>query len=685
MCGIIGIFDNEKAEEMAISGINTINYRGMDGWSISNGKEKPGKNVVGHCLHAIINRVEQPLTGKGILVANCEIYNWKELCEKYKIEAKNDAETLLKLLDEYGIKIIDELDGDYACAYWDEDKLYVFRDIIGVKPVWFNYDNGFAFCSERKALEKLGFINIEELNPRKILEYNIKNRNVTFIERNFFDLGENKETYDEIKAKVKNYFTNAVIKRVPEAKLGLLFSGGVDSSTIALILKQHGIKFKCYTCVLEDDNFKEAKDLEQARKTAESLGLELEVVKVNLEEAKDALPEIIKLIESSNVVKVGVALPFYFACKKAKEDNIKVMLSGLGSEEVFAGYQRHKEAKDVNKECYSGIMHIYERDLYRDDVITMYNNIELRVPFLDKKLIKYCLTIPSKYKINENDKAVLRDVAFELGLPKEIAYRKKIAAQYGSNFAKAIEKLSKGYKNKSKYLNQFYEKPNVKLGALFSSGKDSCYAMWIMMKQNYPIECLISIASMNKDSYMFHTPNIEFVKEQSKAMEIPLVLQETEGEKEKELEDLKKALAKAKKEYRIQGVVSGALFSDYQRERIERICDELGLKVFAPLWHKNQEEELKELISEGFEFIISSISSDGLDEKWLGKRITLKEVDELVKINDKFGINVAGEGGEYETFVLNGPLFKKRIIIKDAEKIMFDNHTGIYNINSVNL
>src|SRR3989344_2242809 len=669
MCGIIGVFDNAKAEEMAALGISYINYRGIDGRSFSNGKKSDGKNAIGHCLHAVVSKIKQPLTGNGILAANCEIYNWKELCSKYTIEARNDAETLLKLLDKYGIKIIDELDGDYACAYWNEDELYIFRDLIGVKPVWFSNNYCFAFCSEKKALEKLGFTNIEELNPRKILKYNIKNKSITFIERDFFILQENKETYEEIKEKVKSYLTNAVIKRIPEAKLGLLFSGGVDSSTIALILKQHKIKFKCYTCVLEYNNFKEAKDLE--------------IIKVNIEEVKNALPEIIKLIESSNVVKVGVAIPFYFACKKAREDNVKVILSGLGSEEVFAGYQRHKETKDVNKECYSGIMHIYERDLYRDDVITMYNNIELRVPFLDKKLIEYSLTIPEKYKINDNDKAVLREVAFELGLSKEIAYRKKIAAQYGSNFAKAIEKLAKGYKNKSEYLNQFYRKPNVKLGALFSSGKDSCYAMWIMIKQNYSIECLISIASRNKDSYMFHTPNIEFVKEQSRAMGIPLILRETNGEKEKELEDLKKALAIAKQKYGIQGVVSGALFSNYQRERIEKICDELGLKVFTPLWHKNQEIELKELINEGFEFIISSVA--GLGIEWLGKKITLKEVDELVKLSKKNGINVCGEGGEYESFVLNAPLFKSKIKIESAEKIIENENVGKYCIKNVSL
>ena len=444
--------------------------------------------------------------------------------------------------------------------------------------------------------------------------------------------------------------------------------------------------FKCYFSIMEDENFNEPKDLQYAKKLAEELDLELEIVKVNLKEVEKTLPIIVPLIESTEVTKVSVALPFYFATKKASEDGVKVILSGLGSEQVFGGYKRYKETGDLNKECLSGLMHIYERDLYRDDVITMYNSVELRVPYLDKELIEYTLSINAKYKLtDEHDKFILRDIANDMNLNKEIAYRKKVATQYGSNFLKAVDKLSKTYKNKSDYLKQYYEKPNVKLGALFSSGKDSCYAMWIMIRQNYSIECLISMISKNKDSYMFHTPNITYVKEQADAMGIPIILQETEGEKEEELRDLRNALIRAKEEYRIEGVVSGALFSSYQRDRIEKIGDELGLKVFAPLWHKKQEAEFRELLNEGFEVIVSSIAADGLDESWLGRKLTLKDVDELVKISKKYGINVAFEGGEAESFVLDGPIFKRKIKIKKAEKKMSEKNTGIYEIKEVEI
>ena len=397
-----------------------------------------------------------------------------------------------------------------------------------------------------------------------------------------------------------------------------------------------------------------------AKKVAKELNLDLKVIEIK--DIKPYLEKIIPLIEDTNVTKVGVALPFFVACEQARKDGCKVIFSGLGSEEIFAGYERHKNSNDINKECLSGLLKMYERDLYRDDVITMYNNLELRLPFLDKKLIEFVLNIDGKYKINEkNNKLILREIGKDLGLKKEIYNRKKRAAQYGSNFHKALKKSGK--RDISGYLKKYYSY-NLRLGALVSGGKDSIYAMYVMMKQNYKIECLVTIKSKNKDSFMYHTPTIDLVRLQADSLGIPLIIQETWGEKEKELEDLKIVLKLAKKKYHIDGVVHGGLFSDYQRKRIEEICDSLGLKIFSPLWHMDQEKEIREVIRNGFEFIITKVACDGLDKSWLGRIITEKDVDKLVKIK---GINVAFEGGEAETLVVNCPIFSKKIDIKDYE------------------
>jgi asparagine synthase (glutamine-hydrolysing) len=234
-----------------------------------------------------------------------------------------------------------------------------------------------------------------------------------------------------------------------------------------------------------------------------------------------------------------------------------------------------------------------------------------------------------------------------------------------------MKKLSKkkGFKFISDYIRQFYPKHNVKLGALVSSGKDSIFAMYTMQKQSYKIECMISLKSKNPDSFMFHTPGVEMVELQAKSIGLPLIEQETKGEKEKELEDLKKALAKAKEKYGIEGVVTGALFSNYQRERIEKVAGSLDLKVFSPLWHMDQETEMREIINQGFEFVITKVSAEGLSKNWINKVITHKDVDKLVKLNEKIGFNIAFEGGEAETLMVDGPIFTKRIKIEES-KIM---------------
>ncbi len=688
MCGIIGVFDDNEAVVKTVKGLKIIYNRGKDGYGLAFGNETirtkrlsslgssvksaRAKDCIGHCLHSVVGSVPQPLRGKGVLVANCEIYNWKELDAKHKLGAVNDSDVVLKLLDRWGVgklkKVLAELDGVYAFAYWRGDKVYVCRDIIGVKPVWYN-DHG--FCSERKALEKAGLSGLKELNPREVLVYDLRTRKIELSKRDFFKTKPVlKNSKEAIRRELAGLMVDAVAKRIPDQKFGILFSGGVDSTLIAQVCKELGVDFTCYTAALEPEKGgKQAEDLEEAKKAAKKMGLKIKWKTIKLDEVEKYLKKVVPLIEDNNVVKVGVGLTFYVACEMARKDRIKVIFSGLGSEELFAGYERHKNSYDVNDECVSGLLKMYERDTYRDDVITMNNNLELRLPFLDKKLAAYSLRIPAKYKLDEKqNKKIIREVAEDLGVPREFAQRRKRAAQYGSRFDKALEKLAKhsGMKSKSAYLDRFYS-GNPVLGVLFSSGKDSAYAAWVMHKQNYPIRCLITLKSRNPDSYMFHTPNIDLAGLQAKAMNIPIIVQETAGEKEKELADLKNAIERAKKEYGIEGVVTGALYSNYQRERIEKICDSLGLKIFSPLWHMDQEKEMRQLVKEGFEVILSSIAAEGLDKSWIGRKLTDKDIEKLVALHKKIGFHVAGEGGEFESLVLDGPMFRKRIEILDSE------------------
>jgi ABC transporter with metal-binding/Fe-S-binding domain ATP-binding protein len=210
----------------------------------------------------------------------------------------------------------------------------------------------------------------------------------------------------------------------------------------------------------------------------------------------------------------------------------------------------------------------------------------------------------------------------------------------------------------------------MKLGVLFSGGKDSAYAAYLAKKQGHELVCLISVVSKNKESYMFHTPNILETKTQAKLMNLPLLIQKTKGEKEKELEDLISAIQKAKKKYKIEGLVTGAVKSDYQASRIKQICENvLGITSINPLWQKNEKEYLEELIKDKFKVIIVGVFAYPLDEKWLGREINESFVKDINILNEKYSVNLVGEGGEFETFVLNCPLFSKSLKVFDFKDI----------------
>jgi diphthine-ammonia ligase len=204
----------------------------------------------------------------------------------------------------------------------------------------------------------------------------------------------------------------------------------------------------------------------------------------------------------------------------------------------------------------------------------------------------------------------------------------------------------------------------MKLGILFSGGKDSTYVVYLTKKLGYEIGCLISIYSENKGSYMFHTPSIKKTEEQAKLMSIPIITWESEGKKEEELKDLEKAIRIAIKEHQIEGIVTGAIQSVYQSVRIQRICNKLNIECFNPLWQKDEKEYLRELLNEKFKIIITGVFAYPLNEKWLGREIDERFVNEIEILNKKYKISPIGEGGEFETLVVDCPLFKKSLKIK---------------------
>jgi len=218
----------------------------------------------------------------------------------------------------------------------------------------------------------------------------------------------------------------------------------------------------------------------------------------------------------------------------------------------------------------------------------------------------------------------------------------------------------------------------MKLGVLCSGGKDSLFACWRAM-QKEEVVCFITVVPANPESYMFHTPNVRLAALQAEAAGLPLVEVESAGEEEKELDDLRRAIEIARERHGIEGVVTGAILSVYQATRVQRICHDLGLWCFNPLWHADQEAYMQSLIDEGFAVIVAGVYSAPFDERWLGRRIDAAAVAELRAMAEKYRITLTGEGGEIETFVTDAPFFKRRIEIREASA-EYKNYNGTYRI-----
>lgn len=220
----------------------------------------------------------------------------------------------------------------------------------------------------------------------------------------------------------------------------------------------------------------------------------------------------------------------------------------------------------------------------------------------------------------------------------------------------------------------------MRVSALFSGGKDSTYALYLMQQQGWEVVSLLTVIPRVEDSYMFHYPNVRWTKLQAESMRIPIKYRESEGLKEKELDDVESLMH----EEDVDGFVCGAIASDYQWSRLNEICERLGKPLHAPLWRKDQLMLLQDMVDGGFKFIIAGVYAHGFDEGWLGKVITAHSIKELAKLKEKYRISPSGEGGEIETFVLDGPNFSKSIHIQEAHA-KWARHSGTYTIVNASL
>lgn len=220
----------------------------------------------------------------------------------------------------------------------------------------------------------------------------------------------------------------------------------------------------------------------------------------------------------------------------------------------------------------------------------------------------------------------------------------------------------------------------MRVAVLATGGKDSTLALYRVLKEGYEVKYVVGMIPQREDSWMFHYPNMHLIDLFAEAVGIPLAKAETSGIKESELEDLRRLLGKLD----VEGLVSGAIASSYQKTRIENICKQLKLECIMPLWQEDQLKVLKEILSLKFEAIITGVYAYGFSREWLGRKIDEATVEDLLRLNKQYGVSLAGEGGEYETFVVDAPFFKKRIKIVEAEKFWKD-QSGYFLIRKAEL
>jgi diphthine-ammonia ligase len=203
----------------------------------------------------------------------------------------------------------------------------------------------------------------------------------------------------------------------------------------------------------------------------------------------------------------------------------------------------------------------------------------------------------------------------------------------------------------------------MRLAVLFSGGKDSTYAMYLMEQQGHQVDTLVSVIPSERDSWLFHTPNLNLLPMHAMAMQKRLLRVPSQGSEEGDLQALHQALSGLD----VDGVVTGAIASDYQWDRINGVCEQLGLRLFSPLWRREQGMLMRDMIEAGIEAMVVAVSAEGLGNEWLGRMLDVEAVEQLERLSASKGLNPSGEGGEYETLVIDSPMHDSCLEIVEVE------------------
>jgi asparagine synthase (glutamine-hydrolysing) len=432
VCGICGIW-GKKDNDLVAGMMKSLRHRGPDG----DGLRNHGTGTLGHTRLAIMDPAggQQPIYSEDrgtAVVANGEIYNFPELRRslqtRHGFRTRSDSEVLVHLYEEYGPRMVEHIDGMFAFAIADSRGIFMARDPIGIKPLYYSVDGqgSLAFFSELKATGGW-YASVHEFPPGSWYHsdsdlhsyYRVPNP------------GPLSEDAGELARRLRKVVQSAVRRRLmSDVPLGTFLSGGLDSSIITRLVRDDHQNLHTFTA-----GFEGSSDLKAAREMSEILGTIHHQYVMSEDEVYDSLPDVIYHLESFDQDLVRSAIPCYFTSKIAS-DYVKVVLTGEGADELFAGYTYYREyaGARLGAELQRSVATMHNINLQRVDRLTMAHSIEARVPFLDLEVIDLAQRIPSELKLDGPhgmEKWILRK-AFEEILPARILWRPKEQFDEGS-------------------------------------------------------------------------------------------------------------------------------------------------------------------------------------------------------------------------------------------------------------
>ena len=450
----------EDAVSTVVAMLKELTHRGNDahGFSTPNSavvtesvEEIALKNIssnvaLGHNLSRILLKDQpQPVQGKGFtLVFEGRLFPSPILPEASKIVEKLVPNPCRNIS-----RIIDELEGSYVFAIAVSNKIIVGRDLFGTNPLYYGEnDDARAVASERKALWTQGIGNVKSFPPGHVAV--VDAQGFVFKPIKIITQPVHENVGIETAAKIlQDLLLKSTRKRVSDTKkVAVAFSGGVDSSVIAVLAKTCGIEVQLVSVGLENQP-----EVEFAETAAEALGLPIHLKTYKRSDVEQILPKILWLIEEPDTVKASIAIPFYWTAENASKLGSNILLAGQGGDELFGGYQRYVRdyeqlgTETIQKIMYRDLARSYETNFQRDNQACSFHKVELRFPFVDRDVVRFSLGLPLSLKIKSAAdrlrKRVLRQVACNIGLPPFIAGKTKKAIQYTTGVNKAIQRLAK--------------------------------------------------------------------------------------------------------------------------------------------------------------------------------------------------------------------------------------------------